>query len=87
MLMNKDHMTVAELKGFLQSHLGDRNSTELFQELMCTKQSEHETPQQFLYRIMGLKQKYSLLQNKLTQTGSIVKLLYRMCSYTLSTKD
>ncbi|KAJ8010525.1 hypothetical protein DPEC_G00075990 [Dallia pectoralis] len=50
-------MTVAELKGFLQSHLGDRNSTELFQELMCTKQSEHETPQQFLYRVMGLKQK------------------------------
>lgn len=57
MLMNKDDMTVAELKGFLQSHLGDRNSTELFQELMCTKQSEHETPQQFLYRVMGLKQK------------------------------
>ncbi|KAJ8000024.1 hypothetical protein DPEC_G00200520 [Dallia pectoralis] len=50
-------MTVAELKGFLQSHLGDRNSTELFQELMCTKQSEHETPQQFLYWVMDLKQK------------------------------
>ncbi len=26
-------------------------------ELMCTKQSNHETPQQFLYRVMGLKQK------------------------------
>ncbi|KAL0192074.1 hypothetical protein M9458_010370, partial [Cirrhinus mrigala] len=57
MLINKDDMTVDELKGFLQSHLGDRSSTELFQELMCTKQSDHETPQQFLYRVMGLKQK------------------------------
>ncbi len=57
MLINKDDMTVNELKGFLQSHLGDRSSTELFQELMCTKQSDHETPQQFLYRVMGLKQK------------------------------
>lgn len=55
--MNKDDMTVVELKGFLQSHLGDRSSTELFQELMCTKQSEQETPQQFHYRVMGLKQK------------------------------
>ncbi len=57
MLTNKDDMTVNELKGFLQSHLEDRSSTELFQELMCTKQSDHETPQQFLYRVMGLKQK------------------------------
>ncbi len=57
MLINKDDMTVSELKGFLQSHLGDRSSTELFQELMCTKQCDQETPQQFLYRVMGLKQK------------------------------
>lgn len=32
MLVNKEDMTVVELKGFLQSHLGERNSTELFQE-------------------------------------------------------
>lgn len=57
MLINKDDMTVNELKGFLQSHLGDRSSTELFQELMCIKQSDHKTPQQFLYRVLGLKQK------------------------------
>ncbi|GAA6083810.1 uncharacterized protein LOC102083148 [Tachysurus ichikawai] len=57
MLMNKDDMTEAGLKGFLQSHFEYQNSTELFQELMCTNQSEHETPQQFQYRVMGLKQK------------------------------
>lgn len=31
--------------------------TELFQELLGAKQSEQEIPQQFLYRMIGLKQK------------------------------
>lgn len=57
MIMNKEDMTVEELKKFLQSHLGEKSSTELFQELMCAKQMETETPQQFLYRVIGLKQK------------------------------
>lgn len=57
MVINKDDITVAELKSFLQSHLGESSSTELFQELMSAKQHEHETPQQFLYRMFGLKQK------------------------------
>lgn len=48
---------MTELKSFLQSHLGEKSSTELFQELMNAKQHEHEMPQQFLYRVMGLKQK------------------------------
>ncbi|XP_049319254.1 uncharacterized protein LOC125780868 [Astyanax mexicanus] len=57
LLMNKEDMTINELKIFLQSHLGEKSSTELLQDLMCAKQSESETPQQFLYRVMGLKQK------------------------------
>lgn len=57
MLSSKDEMTIAELKSFLQSHLGEKSSTELFQELMNAKQHEHETPQQFLYRMLGLKQR------------------------------
>lgn len=60
MLMNKDDLTVEELKDFLHSHLGEQSNTELFQELMCTKQKETETPQQFLYRVIGLKQKILL---------------------------
>lgn len=60
MLMNKDDLTVKELKGFLQSPLGEQSNTELFQELMCTKQKDSETPQQFLYRAIGLKQKILL---------------------------
>ncbi|CAI5655013.1 unnamed protein product [Oreochromis niloticus] len=70
MLMNKDELTVEELKDFLHSHLGEQNNTELFQELMCTKQSDSETPQQFLYRVIGLKQKI-LLTSK--HTNSDVK--------------
>lgn len=57
MLINKDDVTVEELKGFLQSHFREKDSTELFQELMCAKQNDNETPQQFLYRVIGLKQK------------------------------
>lgn len=67
MLMVKDDLSVEELKGFLQSHLGEQSNTELFQELMCTKQKDSETPQQFLYRVIGLKQKI-LLASKHTDT-------------------
>lgn len=67
MLMNKDELTVRELKVFLHSHLGEQSNMELFQELMCTKQKDSETPQQFLYRVIGLKQKI-LLASKCADT-------------------
>lgn len=44
MLTNKDEITICELKGFVRSHLGEKASTELFQELMCAKQNEQEPP-------------------------------------------
>lgn len=65
MLVNKDSITVSELKGFLRSHLGEKATTEMFQELMCAKQSDQESPQQFLYRMIGLKQKL-LFQSRQT---------------------
>lgn len=68
MLINKDDLTVTELKGFLQAHLREKNSTELFQELMCARQDENETPQQFLYRVIGLKQRV-LFTSKLSDAG------------------
>ncbi|XP_039509536.1 uncharacterized protein LOC120464220 [Pimephales promelas] len=57
MLVNKNDLTVNELKRFLRSHIRDKSVTELFQELTNAKQSDKESPQQFLYRIMGLKQR------------------------------
>lgn len=57
MLASKDEMSVTELKSFLQSHLGEKSSTELFHGLIDAKQHDHETPQQFLFRMMGLRQK------------------------------
>lgn len=63
MLVNKDEMTVSELKGFLRSHLGEKTTTEMFQDLMCARQLDQESPQQFLYRMIGLKQKL-LFQSK-----------------------
>ena len=72
MFMTKEDVTVVELKEILKSHLGVKNSTELFRELMCAKQSEQETPQQFLYRVIGLKQKICSRLNKLRQISSTV---------------
>lgn len=57
MLINKDDLTLPELKSLLRSRLSEKSGSELFQELMSTKQYEHENPQQFLYRMIGLKQK------------------------------
>lgn len=42
---------------FLFSHLQNRSSNDLFQEMINTKELDKETMQQFVYRIMGLKQK------------------------------
>nr|XP_055027266.1 uncharacterized protein LOC129416864 [Misgurnus anguillicaudatus] len=57
MLVNKDDLTIEGLKRFLRSHIRDKNVTELFQELTSARQNDKESPQQFLYRIMGLKQR------------------------------
>lgn len=57
MLNNKDDLSVGELKRFLRSHIRDKNSSELFLELSNARQQDKESPQQFLYRLMGLKQR------------------------------
>lgn len=57
MLVNKGDLKIDELKRFLRAHIRDKNSTELFQELSSAKQLDKESPQQFLYRLMGLKQR------------------------------
>lgn len=57
MLITKDILTTAELKRFLRAHLRDKSSTGLFQELSNTKQQDKESPQQFVYRLMGLRQR------------------------------
>ena len=61
MLVNKEDMTVAVLKWFWQSHLGKRNSTELFQELIFAEQKEHEAPQLIISCVIGLKQRIPFL--------------------------
>lgn len=68
MLINKDDLSILELRGFLQAHLREKNSTELFQELMCARQDDNETPQQFLYRVIGLKQRV-LFTSKLSDAS------------------
>lgn len=70
MLVTKDTLTVAELKRFLKAHLREKNSAELFQELSNAKQHDKETPQQFMYRLMGLKQRV-LIASKMNSGGKV----------------
>lgn len=78
MLSSKNDMTTSELK----SQLGEKSSTELFQELISAKQHEHKTPQQFLYKMMGLKQKV-ICQGKPTPISSTKYRQHIMSSFAL----
>ncbi|XP_070403007.1 uncharacterized protein [Nothobranchius furzeri] len=69
-LISKDEMSINELKSFLRLHMGEKGTTELFQELITAKQLEHETPQQFLHRMVGLKQ-WLILASKQKDTEII----------------
>jgi len=88
MLTNKDDLTVAELKRFLKSHMRKRSSIELFQELRNAKQQDKETPQQFVqfvYRLMGLKQKIiSASQHGESEFNYDKRLVQGVSSYTVS---
>ncbi len=53
----------------------------LFQELMCTKQSENKTPQQFLYHIMGLKQKILFAARQADADKNIMQILCKAYFY------
>lgn len=70
-IVNKEYHTIAELKDFLELHLGKRKGAELFQEPIYARQKEQEIQQQFLYHVIGLKQKFSSKQlesgNSITQ--------------------
>lgn len=64
MLICKDELTITELKSFLRYHIGEKGAAELFQELVLARQLENETPQQFLYRMVGFKQKVIFTSNQ-----------------------
>lgn len=77
MLISKDDLTVTELKSFLQPHMSE-SSSEIFQELMSTRQHENETPQQFLYR--DSNKRSFLHRSRATRIWSMRHLLFRMFS-------
>lgn len=83
MLTNKGDLNVDELKRFLRSHIRDKNSTELFQELSNAKQSDKESPQQFLYRVMGLKQRVLFESQASTSFNYDVRLVQGTFLHTL----
>lgn len=57
MLTNHDGLTVNGLKRLLRAHVRDKGVAELFHELSNAKQHDKLSPHQFLYRLIGLKQR------------------------------
>lgn len=70
-LVNKEYHTIAELKDFLELHLGKRKDAELFQEPIYARQKEQKIQQQFLYHVIGLKQK-TLFSSKQMESGNSI---------------
>ncbi len=63
MLVEKEDLTVQELKGLLQSHLGDKSSTELFQNLMCARKGKMKIHSKFFIVSLAFNKRSSLLPN------------------------
>ena len=55
------NLTLSRLMKFLQSHVVERNTTDLCQHLSSITQGSQETATQFVYRAMSLRQKLIVL--------------------------
>lgn len=56
-LEGKANLTLPNLRRILRSHYQERGATELYKQLMSEVQDSKETPQNFLIRILDLRQK------------------------------
>ena len=56
-LEGKADLTLAKLRRIMRSHYQERTSTELYHQLSPTVQQPKEKPQEFLIRLLDLKQK------------------------------
>ena len=56
-LEDKADLTLAKLRRIMRSHYQERTATELYHQLSSTVQQPKEKPQEFLIRLLDLKQK------------------------------
>ena len=56
-LEGKSDLTLAKMRRILRSHYQERTATELYHQLSSTVQKVTEKPQEFLIRLLDLKQK------------------------------
>ncbi|XP_044171203.1 uncharacterized protein LOC122955528 [Acropora millepora] len=59
-LEGKADLTLAKLRRIMRSHYQERTATELYHQLSSTVQQPKEKPQEFLTRLLDLKQKVQL---------------------------
>lgn len=86
MLLHKSDFTVAESKWFLHTHIGDKSSTELLQELSNAKLQGKGSPQQFLHNKRVLSSVFCLSHNSLVQSLDMTESLLKAPFSTRFTK-
>ena len=62
-LEGKADLTLAKLRRIMRSHYQERTATELYHQWSSTVQQPKEKPQEFLIRLLYLKQKVCILRN------------------------
>ena len=63
-LEGKADLTLAKLRRITSSHYQERTATKLYHQLSSTVQQPNEKPQEFLIRLLDLKQKILLASQK-----------------------
>ena len=64
------NLTLPRLRAILRSHFQEKSATELYQQLTTIVQSPEESPQSFLIRALGLRQKVLFAS---TEAGVMIK--------------
>lgn len=67
-LEGKQNLTLPTLRRILRSHFQEKNATELYKQLTSESQGNKETPQNFLMRVLDLRQKI-LFASQETESG------------------
>lgn len=85
-LEGKPNLTLPTVRRILRSHFQEKGATELYKQLASEAQNSKETPQNFLMRVLDLRQKV-LFASQESESGLKYDpaLVQRMCLHTLLT--
>jgi len=83
-LEGRENLKLPTLQKIIRTFYGEKSSTELYQSLCNLTQEKRESPRDFLYRALELKQKI-LFASKETELSYDAKLVERQFQYAVAT--